>query len=132
LHFERLVARSERAHLAPLAVLGLLRYAVPHGVGRDSIFLDALKVACLAPPALDRPARAAQEHGVHPTAADVRRNLPEQGIGERQNRLRFGQIYQPHTETVTGPIIRHYDLGQIQVRSVWSNGMGRRTRMTRD
>lgn len=90
LHFEIVIAGAERAHFAALAVFRALRHAVREGVVHRAALLDAIEIVGLAEAARERPGGAAGEHPVHlgrierdrPFAADSRRNVAEELVGE--------------------------------------------------
>ncbi len=66
LHFEIMVARTERTHLPALTLLGPFGDALGFCILLHALFLDALEIVRLAPSALDRPARAARQHSWRP------------------------------------------------------------------
>ena len=90
LHLEVVVARAERAHLVALPVLRRVGHLRGIGAGHRAVLLDARQVVRAAVALLDRPARAARQHRVHPGgvepqragAAEARRDAREQRVGE--------------------------------------------------
>ena len=97
LHFEVMVARTERAHFLALAMPRTLRHGIGLGARHLPAFLNAVEVFGAAITLRDGPARAAGEHAIHvdlvegaPGAAQPRRDRPEQAI--RQGLLAVLQI----------------------------------------
>jgi len=88
LHLEVVVAAPQGAHLVALPFLGTLRNHLRVGARHPALLLDALEVRSDSPTALDRPARTAGEHRVHPRgfeangagAAHARRDAGIQGF----------------------------------------------------
>ena len=90
LQFQVVIARAERADLVALPALGMLGNLLRFGAGHAAVLLDAFQIGLAAVAAVDRPARPATQHGIHfrsiesdaPGAADARRHVREQTIGE--------------------------------------------------
>ncbi len=90
LHFEVVVARAERAHLAALPLLRERRDVGRHRAGHAAVFLDVLEVLGLAVALRDGPAGAARQHRVElidaeadlAFDADAGRNVAQQRVGE--------------------------------------------------
>ena len=90
LHFEIVIARSERAHLVALAVLRVLGHFVGLRARHAAVLFDPFEIGGGAVAAIDRPPSAAREHGVHlgrvevqaSHAADARRHAPRQVVGD--------------------------------------------------
>src|SRR5690606_24648928 len=91
LYFEVVIAAAESAHLFALALPGERRHVARPGVRHLPALLDSLEVHGGAVAALDRPLRAARQHGVHllvveadgAGAAEARRNAARKLVGER-------------------------------------------------
>ena len=90
LHFEVMVARSERAHLGALARLGVLGDGLGLRARHRAALLDALEVAGDAIAFRQRPARAADQHCVHlagierdlAAAPEARGDVGKEAVGE--------------------------------------------------
>nr|WP_281354876.1 hypothetical protein [Chelativorans xinjiangense] len=65
LHFEIVVAGTERAHLSPLPVLGAAGDIVRPSAFHAATLLDPLKVALLAPATRRCPGSAPRQHRIH-------------------------------------------------------------------
>src|SRR5271167_1127691 len=65
LHFEVVVARTERAHLLSLALSRAMRYRLRSGSRDAAMLLDPVEVLGAAVALPDRPTRAAFEHAIH-------------------------------------------------------------------
>src|SRR5271168_4151477 len=65
LHFEVVVARTERAHLLALALSRAMRYRLRSGSRDAAMLLDPVEVLGAAVALPDRPTRAAFEHAIH-------------------------------------------------------------------
>lgn len=65
LHFEIMIALSERAHFGARAFYRAIRDVLGHSASHLAGFLDALEIARIFPTPLDRPSRPVDQHGVH-------------------------------------------------------------------
>src|SRR5690606_12269256 len=65
LHFEVVIARPERAHLALLALACPRRYVRRHCASHAAALLDAFQIRGIPEALFHRPCRAACQHAVH-------------------------------------------------------------------
>ncbi len=60
-----MVAGTERAHLTPLPVLGVVGYVIGNGTRNAAPLLRAFEIVSFAPASLHRPAGTALQHRIH-------------------------------------------------------------------
>ena len=122
LHLEIMVARTERAHLVALALLGMGRDVAGLGVRHPAVLLDTIEIGGGAEAPFDGPLRAAREHGVHLVrvqaegagAADAGGNLAVERLGQRLLRRQDVVLRQPGMQAA-------YPAGNVEAHAAGRN-----------